>query len=268
MNCDDTYSNKSWAIVAQNMFPLAEINQMEREMLGYLEWHVDVGLEQMEELQRTLDGVFNAFRLPPAPAAAAAAAAGSTSSSAAPSSSSAAAAPRYTPYQHQQQQQPFQLPTPASSTASSPLAPNSAAAAPAASTSAGHSPAFQAHAGPSFATSNSSSSSSIAQQQQPSYLSPPYSPCASLDFGASAASTPCSSNASPYECRTPPNGQAPQAAGGHPTTTTTTGGGGGGGSAKGPHPTMTTAATATTTATSHGGSSGFDCWSAADVQVV
>lgn len=29
--CDDTYSNKSWAIVAQGMFALKEINQMERE---------------------------------------------------------------------------------------------------------------------------------------------------------------------------------------------------------------------------------------------
>jgi hypothetical protein len=26
--CDDTYSNKSWCIVAQSMFPLSEINQM------------------------------------------------------------------------------------------------------------------------------------------------------------------------------------------------------------------------------------------------
>lgn len=26
--CDDTYSNKSWCVVAQSMFPLSEINQM------------------------------------------------------------------------------------------------------------------------------------------------------------------------------------------------------------------------------------------------
>jgi hypothetical protein len=41
--CDDTYSNKSWSIVAQGMFNLREINQMEREMCAYLEWelHVD-----------------------------------------------------------------------------------------------------------------------------------------------------------------------------------------------------------------------------------
>ncbi|KAG1880795.1 hypothetical protein F4604DRAFT_1521592, partial [Suillus subluteus] len=29
--CDNTYSNKSWRIVAQGMFKLQEINQMEHE---------------------------------------------------------------------------------------------------------------------------------------------------------------------------------------------------------------------------------------------
>ncbi|KAG6857196.1 hypothetical protein H0H87_008262 [Tephrocybe sp. NHM501043] len=40
--CDDTYSNKSWGIVAQGMFNLREINQMEREMCNYLEWELSV----------------------------------------------------------------------------------------------------------------------------------------------------------------------------------------------------------------------------------
>lgn len=40
--CDDTYSNKSWTIVAQGMFTLREINQMEREMCNYLEWELTV----------------------------------------------------------------------------------------------------------------------------------------------------------------------------------------------------------------------------------
>jgi hypothetical protein len=40
--CDDTYSNKSWAIVAQGMFSLREINQMEREMCSYLDWELTV----------------------------------------------------------------------------------------------------------------------------------------------------------------------------------------------------------------------------------
>ncbi|KAF8161279.1 hypothetical protein B0H34DRAFT_373641 [Crassisporium funariophilum] len=38
--CDDTYSNKSWSIVAQGMFSLREINQMEREMCNYLDWEL------------------------------------------------------------------------------------------------------------------------------------------------------------------------------------------------------------------------------------
>ncbi|KAG1845307.1 hypothetical protein DFJ58DRAFT_664362, partial [Suillus subalutaceus] len=29
--CDDTYSNKSWSIVAQGMFQLREINQVRRQ---------------------------------------------------------------------------------------------------------------------------------------------------------------------------------------------------------------------------------------------
>lgn len=40
--CDDTYSNKSWGIVAQGMFSLREVNQMEREMCSYLEWELTV----------------------------------------------------------------------------------------------------------------------------------------------------------------------------------------------------------------------------------
>jgi hypothetical protein len=40
--CDDTYSNKSWCIVAQGMFTLREVNQMEREMCTYLDWELTV----------------------------------------------------------------------------------------------------------------------------------------------------------------------------------------------------------------------------------
>ncbi|KAJ7868948.1 hypothetical protein B0H14DRAFT_3107216 [Mycena olivaceomarginata] len=40
--CDDTYSNKSWSIVAQQMFTLREINQMEREICNYLDWELTV----------------------------------------------------------------------------------------------------------------------------------------------------------------------------------------------------------------------------------
>jgi hypothetical protein len=40
--CDDTYSNKSWSVVAQGMFSVREINQMEREMCSYLDWELNV----------------------------------------------------------------------------------------------------------------------------------------------------------------------------------------------------------------------------------
>ncbi|KAJ7762696.1 hypothetical protein B0H14DRAFT_2162985, partial [Mycena olivaceomarginata] len=36
--CDDSYSNKSWSMVAPEIFTLPEINQMEHEMCNYLDW--------------------------------------------------------------------------------------------------------------------------------------------------------------------------------------------------------------------------------------
>lgn len=49
--CDDTYSNQSWGIVAQKMFALKEINQMEREMCGYLEWNLNVLGEEVLDFE-------------------------------------------------------------------------------------------------------------------------------------------------------------------------------------------------------------------------
>ncbi|WVQ72590.1 hypothetical protein IAR50_002148 [Cryptococcus sp. DSM 104548] len=49
--CDDTYSNQSWGIVAQKMFALKEINQMEREMCGYLEWNLNFGEREMADFE-------------------------------------------------------------------------------------------------------------------------------------------------------------------------------------------------------------------------
>jgi len=49
--CDDTYSNQSWGIVAQKMFALKEINQMEREMCGYLEWNLNVMGDEVVEFE-------------------------------------------------------------------------------------------------------------------------------------------------------------------------------------------------------------------------
>jgi hypothetical protein len=46
--CEDTYSNKSWCIVGQNLYTLKEVNQMEREMCSYLEWILHVGAAELE----------------------------------------------------------------------------------------------------------------------------------------------------------------------------------------------------------------------------
>ncbi|PWY99972.1 hypothetical protein BCV70DRAFT_103311 [Testicularia cyperi] len=46
--CDDTYSNKSWTIVGQGLFSLREINQMERELFGYLGYKVNVEPRELE----------------------------------------------------------------------------------------------------------------------------------------------------------------------------------------------------------------------------
>lgn len=58
--CDDTYSNKSWCVVGQGMFSLKEINQMEREMCGYLEWHLNVNTEDLEKFEREVRRDFGA----------------------------------------------------------------------------------------------------------------------------------------------------------------------------------------------------------------
>lgn len=58
-SCDDTYSNKSWTIVGQGLFSLREINQMERELFGYLGYKVNVEPRDLEsftfELQSATD---------------------------------------------------------------------------------------------------------------------------------------------------------------------------------------------------------------------
>ena len=52
--CDDTYSNKSWTVVAQATFTLREINQMEREMCGYLDWEINVDNEILSKFESAL----------------------------------------------------------------------------------------------------------------------------------------------------------------------------------------------------------------------
>ncbi|KAF8653280.1 hypothetical protein AX16_003982 [Volvariella volvacea WC 439] len=60
--CDDTYSNKSWTIVAQNMFSLREINQMEREMCNYLDWELTVDKAMLDNFSSYLDRYFSIDR--------------------------------------------------------------------------------------------------------------------------------------------------------------------------------------------------------------
>ncbi|KAA1084393.1 hypothetical protein PGT21_026499 [Puccinia graminis f. sp. tritici] len=49
MSMDDTYSNKSWVIVGQNMFSLSEVNRMERELFGFLNSNCYVTKEELKE---------------------------------------------------------------------------------------------------------------------------------------------------------------------------------------------------------------------------
>lgn len=86
--CDDTYSNQSWCIVGQKMFLLKEINQMEREMCGYLEWNLNVSGEEVADFEARV----RAEHGPRAVARETSRVASSESVSSMPSSSSAAAA--------------------------------------------------------------------------------------------------------------------------------------------------------------------------------
>jgi hypothetical protein len=46
---DETYSNPSWEIVAQRMFGLKEINQMEREMCAHLQWNLNIQGDELSD---------------------------------------------------------------------------------------------------------------------------------------------------------------------------------------------------------------------------
>ncbi|KAH8926055.1 hypothetical protein BT69DRAFT_1215793, partial [Atractiella rhizophila] len=50
--CDDTYSNASWVIVSTGggmEWKINEVNQMERELFGFLKWDVVVHKEELED---------------------------------------------------------------------------------------------------------------------------------------------------------------------------------------------------------------------------
>jgi hypothetical protein len=73
-SCDDTYSNKSWTIVSQGLFSLREVNQMERELFGYLGYKVNVEVEELDAFTNLLksgqlSAVVDLGAAAPAPAA-------------------------------------------------------------------------------------------------------------------------------------------------------------------------------------------------------
>jgi hypothetical protein len=65
--CDDTYSNKSWCVVGQGMFTLREINQMEREMCGYLEWCLNVKPEDLHDFEAMVRKEYGSASAAPIP---------------------------------------------------------------------------------------------------------------------------------------------------------------------------------------------------------
>ncbi|KAG8710066.1 hypothetical protein FRC08_017665 [Ceratobasidium sp. 394] len=67
--CDDTYSNKSWCVVGQGMFILREVNQMEREMCGYLEWVLSVKPEDLRHFEAVVRKEYGSASPTPAPVA-------------------------------------------------------------------------------------------------------------------------------------------------------------------------------------------------------
>ena len=56
--CDDTYANRLRVIVGQGMLALREVNQMEREMRGYLGWRLNMCIGEAEMFERGERAVF------------------------------------------------------------------------------------------------------------------------------------------------------------------------------------------------------------------
>jgi len=56
--CDDTYSNKSWAIVGQGFYELRDVNLMEREMIHYLSFDLTIPGSVLEQFTQTVRTVY------------------------------------------------------------------------------------------------------------------------------------------------------------------------------------------------------------------
>ena len=65
--CDDILSNKSWRIVAQEIFQLREINHMERLFGEYLEWKLHIVPSDLLQFAEAVKETFgNGNPTPPA----------------------------------------------------------------------------------------------------------------------------------------------------------------------------------------------------------
>ncbi|CDZ97829.1 Cyclin [Phaffia rhodozyma] len=165
MVCDDTYSNQSWCIVGQEMFPLKEVNQMEREMLGYLEWDIGCTPQQVIDLDHLLNAKFSSHEVKQ-----------SESSTSSPSTDFRGQTSASSAYNHHHHAIP-------SSSSSSQYSQYTPASVPMVHSS------MYAQSYPSTAVTM--------------YPSPPSSP--DQEYSRSASSTPSSATSSHYgSCRTPP----------------------------------------------------------------
>ncbi|XP_006454214.1 hypothetical protein AGABI2DRAFT_113969 [Agaricus bisporus var. bisporus H97] len=60
--CGGTYSNKSRVVVGQGAFSLREVNQMEREVHGYLDWEIVVGNKTLPSFGGAIRRIFSSDR--------------------------------------------------------------------------------------------------------------------------------------------------------------------------------------------------------------
>ncbi|KAK7016539.1 hypothetical protein R3P38DRAFT_3567021 [Favolaschia claudopus] len=67
MVCDATFSNLSWSIAAQNIFPLREINAMERHMCNLLDWELHVDSRILRNFQAMVRQDFSSWSKRPYP---------------------------------------------------------------------------------------------------------------------------------------------------------------------------------------------------------
>lgn len=58
--CDDSFSNRSWCSVAGDRYTVQDVNKMERDMCGLLDWQLGFALEDVVRFERAIRKEFNA----------------------------------------------------------------------------------------------------------------------------------------------------------------------------------------------------------------